>query len=343
MAPASAAMHGLLFGGEFEAENEDEPNCGGYAIEALAAPEVVAVAPGGDPASGGGGALACSRHPDFRSPIAGPAAACALGGGSSALACRESSSRGGGVLWLLDLAGGGAVEVQPPGGWPGRVAPAIVAAPSLGGAGGGLGALAVGGQSDQVMSDKAWAASLAEGGGGVSWRELPPLPAAVSAGGRAHLSLAAFRGGVVAAGGVLDARRRSNEVHALNSDGIWKALPDLPSPVAYHSMASTEDGRIWSVGGHGDDCLLSGAWSLDPREGSWAAHPIVLSGARWAHGLLPAPNGFVVAGGYGAYGSRYRLRYLTTAELVDIRMPCVACVAELCQPRAKAAFVPLPI
>eukprot|EP00929_Paragymnodinium_shiwhaense_P074249 TRINITY_DN37987_c0_g1_i2.p2 TRINITY_DN37987_c0_g1~~TRINITY_DN37987_c0_g1_i2.p2 ORF type:complete len:229 (+),score=23.60 TRINITY_DN37987_c0_g1_i2:355-1041(+) len=172
-------------------------------------------------------------------------------------------------------------------------------------------------------------------GGDDAWRPLPAYPHGV-----AHHGAVAWEDGVLVAGGGATAKKPMSTVHYLDiGRGDWISWKDLPEAVSYHGLVVAADGRLVLAGGHGDQKLFSCVWALDPREGTWALLPGRLPGPRWAHGLATTEHGIAAIGGYGAYGSRYRMRYLDSVTLFDARSGSISAQCSLNQARAKVAAV----
>eukprot|EP00928_Gymnodinium_smaydae_P028673 TRINITY_DN21814_c0_g2_i1.p1 TRINITY_DN21814_c0_g2~~TRINITY_DN21814_c0_g2_i1.p1 ORF type:complete len:325 (+),score=26.80 TRINITY_DN21814_c0_g2_i1:40-1014(+) len=300
----------LVLGGEFEPEDEDAPNCGGYALQSVAAAEVIA------PVSS---SISSEVLTSLDVQVAGEFYGALTPSRSRILL----ANRSGGHLQMLDANCLTQVGVVPtPSGWPSQISPQLESSDVV---------FAIGGQSNGQTSSLCWSWNE-----GLSlWSPLPALPQ-----GLVHHSVSTWNEGPVITGGVTHGKKPEKSAWFLDFHRAeWVQWPELPQAVSYHNSAFADDGRLWVVGGHGDQKLFSSAWSLDPREKAWRCWGGKLRGPRWTHGLESVPDGLVAVGGYGPYGSRYRLRYLDSIECIDIRSDRVRLEGQLINPRAKVTTV----
>ncbi len=111
------------------------------------------------------------------------------------------------------------------------------------------------------------------------WEAGPSLPVGVN-----HAMSVAHDGVVYVFGGSLAQAGPSDRAFALR-DGAWEELPRMPEPRTAGG-AAVAAGRIYVVGGVGEDGVAEAAMAFDPATGSWSTEP----------GLLQAREHMGVAG-----------------------------------------------
>jgi non-specific serine/threonine protein kinase len=146
--------------------------------------------------------------------------------------------------------------------------------------------------------------------GGASAVAAAPLPEP-----RTEVAGAAWRGGIVAGGGLLPDRSASARVDLYDpTRDAWNRLPDLPRALHHHGFAVV-DGELWVVGGYeaqGDQWLPTDrAWRLAAPDGDWQQAPS-LTVPRGGLAVVGTDDGVWAIGGVGATGT-----HRSTERLVD--------------------------
>jgi hypothetical protein len=114
---------------------------------------------------------------------------------------------------------------------------------------------------------------------------------------RAEVAAAAWRGGLVVAGGFVSDGASSRRVDRWAPGEGWTRLPDLPAG-RNHPAAAVLGDRLYVSGGRGrrEPDAAATVWSLGPGERQWRVEP-PLSAPRMAHAMVAFGGRLLVAGG----------------------------------------------